>query len=81
MAIRSHNESAEAFQGNLYQLLLLQAEDCLGMNKWLRKHEYISPTIIDELIKSMGKTILRDTTSEVTSVQWYAIIADEATHV
>jgi len=61
LAIRGHNESAEAFQGNLYQLLLLQAEDCLGMNKWQRKREYISPTIVDELIKSMDKTILRDT--------------------
>jgi len=51
------------------------------MNEWLRKREYISPTIVDELIKSMVKTILRDTISEVTSAQWYAIIADEATQV
>ena len=27
LAIRGHNESLEAFQGNLYQLLLLQAEN------------------------------------------------------
>jgi len=36
LAIRDHNESAEAFQGNLYQLLLLIAEDCPGMNEWLK---------------------------------------------
>ena len=81
LAIRGHNENAEAFQGNLYQLLLLQAEDCPGMNKWLRQREYISPTIVDELIKSMGKSILRDIISEVSSAPWYAIIADEATDV
>ena len=46
LALRGHNESAEAFQGNLYQLLLLQAE----VNEWLRKHEYISLTIVDEII-------------------------------
>jgi len=34
------------------------------MNEWLRKREYISPTIVDELIKSMVKTILRDTISD-----------------
>jgi len=51
------------------------------MNEWLRKREYISPTIVDELIKSIGKAILRDTISEVTSAQWYAIITDEATDV
>ncbi|XP_065885455.1 zinc finger MYM-type protein 1-like [Dysidea avara] len=81
LAIRGHNENAEAFQGNLYQLLLLQAEDCPGMNEWLRQREYISPTIVDELIKSMGKSILRDIISEVSSAPWYAIIADEATDV
>ena len=29
----------------------------------------------------MGKTILRDIVNEVSSAQWYAIIADEATDV
>ena len=81
LAIRGHNESTEVFQGNLYQLLLLQAEDCSGMNEWLRKREYISPTIVDELVKLMGKAILKDIISKVTSAKWYAIIADEATDV
>ena len=81
LAIRGHNESTEVFQGNLYQLLLLEAEDCSGINEWLRKREYISPTIVDELIKLMGKAILRDIISKVTSAKWYAIIADEATDV
>ena len=35
LAFRGHNESSEAFQCNLYQLLLLQAEDCPKMNAWL----------------------------------------------
>ena len=51
------------------------------MNEWLRKRKYISPTSVDELIKLMGKAILRDIISKVTSAKWYAIIADEATDV
>jgi len=45
------------------------------MNKLLRKCEYCTTIVI----KSIGKAILRDAISEVTSAQWYAIIADEAT--
>ena len=37
LAFRGHDESSEAFQGNLYQLLLLQAEECPKMNAWLQK--------------------------------------------
>ena len=48
------------------------------MNEWLRKREYISPTLVDEL---MEKTIPRDIISEVSSAQWYAIIADKVTDV
>jgi len=40
LAIRGHSESAEAFQGNLYQLLLLQAEDC--PSRRLPRHEQIT---------------------------------------
>ena len=46
LPLRGHNESAEAFQGNLYQLLLLQAEECPNMKSWLQNREYISPAIV-----------------------------------
>ena len=79
--MRGHNESAEAFQGNLYQLLLLQAEECPNMKSWLQNREYISPAIVDEIVRLMGQMILRSILDDIKSVQWYAIIADEATDV
>ena len=50
MPLRGHNEASESFEGNLYQLLLLEAQECPGMDVWLRRREYISPEIINELI-------------------------------
>ena len=81
LAIRGHSENSETFQGNLYQLLLLQAEECPGMNEWLKKREYISPVIVDELIKLMGKLIIISIINDVNSAWWYAVIADEATDI
>ena len=65
LAFRGHNKSSEAFQGNLYQLLLMQAEDCPKMNAWLQKREYISPKITNELIKAMGQKIFDDIRGEI----------------
>jgi len=79
--LRRHNESAEAFQGNLYQLLLLQAEECPNMISWLQQRDYISPTIIDKIVKSMGQIILRGILNDIKSIQWLSIIADEATDI
>ena len=59
LAFRGHNESSEAFQGNLYQLL--QAEDCPKMVA------YISPKI--DIIQSVALDSIVD---EVSSAQWYA---------
>ena len=78
LAFRGHNESSEAFQGNLYQLLLLQAEGFPKMNAWLQKREYISPKITNELIKLMGQKILSGSIDEVNSAQWYSVIVNEA---
>ena len=51
------------------------------MKSWLEKREYISPTIVDEILKSMGQMILRGILDDIKNVQWYAIIADEATDI
>ena len=81
LPLRGHNENAEAFQGNLYQLLLLQAEECPRMISWLQQRDYISPTITDEIVNSMGQMILRGILKDIKSVQWFSIIADEATDI
>ncbi|XP_065920227.1 zinc finger MYM-type protein 1-like [Dysidea avara] len=59
----------------------LTSEECPGMKSWLEKREYISPTIVDEILKSMGQMILRGILDDIKNVQWYAIIADEATDI
>jgi len=78
LPLSGHNGSAEAFQGNLYQLLLLHAPNIIS---WLQMREHISPAIVNELVKLMGKAILRSILGDIKNVQWYAIIADEATDV
>ena len=59
LPICGNNEDDESFEGNLYQLLLLQAQDCPIMELWLHHREYISPEIINELITMMGLSVLR----------------------
>ena len=41
----------------------------------------ISPAIVDKIINLIGESILRGIISNLRSVHWYAIIADEATNI
>lgn len=78
LALRGHNYDME---GNLYQLLLLLAQDCPEMSSWLHKREYISPEIINEIIKLMGQSVLQKILASIKMAQWFSILADEATDV
>ena len=81
LALRGHNESSDALDGNLLQLLLLLSENNRPMKEWLSKREYISPDIVNELITTMGQCVLKSILAKVKEAMWYAIIADEATDV
>ena len=81
LPLRGHHEDTENFEGNLYQLLLLQAQDSPQMKTWLRRKEYISPEIVNELIMIMGQTVLRQILAEIKSTLWYSLIADEASDI
>ena len=37
LSFRGHYENSTAFEGNLYQLLLLQAKDSAALGLWLKK--------------------------------------------
>ena len=50
LPLRGHCEDVESFEGNLYQLLLLQSKDLPRMRQWLHQKEYISPVIINEIV-------------------------------
>ena len=81
LPFRGHHEDSESFEGNLYQILLLQAQDCPEMKVWLRHREYISPEIVNEVIMTMGHSVLRQLLSEIKSCFWFSILADEATDI
>ena len=51
------------------------------MGAWLRRREYISPDIINEIIATMGQTVLRQLLVEIRSSLWFSILADEATDI
>ena len=59
LSFRGHHEDSILMEGNLYQLLLLQSTDCPQLALWLKKRDYISPAIVNEIIKICGNTILR----------------------
>ncbi len=81
LPFRGHHEDSVAFEGNLYQLLLLQAVDCAPLGPWLRKRDYISPEIINEIITICGQTILRQLLQDISAADYFALIADEATDI
>ena len=81
LAFRGHHEDSIAFEGNLYQLLLLQAKDSIQLASWIKKRDYISPAIVNEIINISGNTILRQLLQEIQAADWFSLIADEATDV
>ena len=81
LALRGHDESIESFEGNLYQLLLLEAAGDDKMKAWLDKKQYLFPVITNEMINIMGMTTLESTLNDIKTSKWYAVIVDEATDI
>ena len=81
LALRGHFENVDNLEGNFYQLLLLQAEQCPDLKSWILRKEYTSPEILNEIIIIMGQTILRSLLSCTRSTSWFSIIADEVTDI
>ena len=81
LPFRGRHEDSIFLEGNLLQLLLLQAKDCAPLGLWLKKREYISPEIINEVITICGQMILRQLLKDIYAVDYFAVIADEATDI
>ena len=77
LAIRGHEE----IEGNLIQLLLLQAKHCSKLKRYIDDNHYLSNKIINEIISYMGKSVIRSYLSDIREVTVYAIIADETADV
>ena len=58
LALSGYHKDSNSFEGNLYQLLLLRANDIVQLKPWLRKRDYISPATINVIIKICGNTVL-----------------------
>ena len=76
LPLRGHNNDIE---GNLHQLLLLQVEDNYRMKEWVIKREYISPSVVNEIVVQMGQVVLREILGDIRTATWFSLIADEAT--
>ena len=81
LPFRGHHEDSVAFEGNLYQLLLLQAKDNTQLASWLKKRDYIAPAVVNEIITICSNTVLRQLLQEIHAADWFSLIADEATDV
>lgn len=58
LPLRGHDESSSELEGNLYQLLLLQAKSCPSLSTWISKRDYLSPAIVNEVISILGNEVL-----------------------
>ena len=64
IALRGHKES----EGNLSQLMQMMSKDNVVIQSWLRNNCYTSHQAINELIDSLGLTVLRNLLSKIKAV-------------
>ena len=81
LPFHGHHEDSISFEGNLYQLLLLQSKECTPVGFWLKKREYLSPEVINNIITICGQMILRQLLQDILAADYFSLIADEATDI
>ena len=67
--------------GNLMQLLLLQANGNCALESFISDKHYLSNEIINEMIKFMDRTVLQQLLLRLGRLVWFSLIADETTDV
>ena len=76
LPFRGHIEE----RGNFYQLVALRGKESDDLKSWMgRSRSYMSHDIQNEILQIMAHQILRAIIKDVSSSNWYALIADEAT--
>ena len=55
--------------------------DCPQLALWLKKQDYISPAVVNEIITLCGHAILRQLLVQVRAANYFSLIADEATDI
>ena len=79
IAVRGHTE----IEGNLYQLLLMLANDSVDMKKWIHEGKYMSHEIINEQMCIMSNNLLWLILTKIKSHSpfWYSVIGDESSDI
>ena len=76
LPFRGHSEE----RGNFYQLVALRGSKSDDLKTWMRRtRSYMSHDIQNKILQIMAHQILRAIIKNVSSSNWFAIIADEAT--
>lgn len=76
LPFRGHTEE----RGNFHQLVVLRGNESADLKSWIaRKRSYMSHEIQNEILQIMAYQILRAIMKDVSSSNWFALIADEAT--
>ena len=71
LSFRGRHEDSVEFEGNLCQLLLLQAKDNTQLVSWLRRQNYIVPAVVYEIITICGNetVVSRDSHSRLVLIK------------
>ena len=76
LPFRGHTEE----RGNFHQLMVLRGNESADLKSWIAcTRPYMSHEIQNEMLQVMGHQILRAIMKDVSSSNWFALIADEAT--
>ena len=77
-ATKHRGKGKQEADENLSQLLHLRKKDVPELQKW---DDYLSLVIQNELIRSIGTTLLRNLLKDIREARYFVILADEATDV
>jgi hypothetical protein len=78
LATRGHEDNAS----NFHQLLMLRCQDKPQLREWLsKKMSWTSHSIQEEIIESMGVTVMREIASQLQAQPFYSILADETSDI
>ena len=73
LALRGHTEE----EGNRHQLIKDRAEDDKNIYNWLQNGTYMSHDSVNEILKIMSHSNLRNLIAEIKEAGYYSVLADE----
>ena len=80
---RQHNRKMAGVElnSNFHQLMLLRPEEDTEILDWLKKIQFMSPKIPNEMIEVLALGVLREISANIQIASIYTILADESADV